>query len=246
MIIYFSGTGNSKHIAKLLANSLNDEIVDISTFTRKGEVATFVSATPYVLVVPAYASYIPLFVEKFIIDSTFTGNENFYVVMTCGSVISSGGVSMKIKPVLQDKGLVYKGIKQIRMPENFITMFAAPSKETAEKIVAKAESKLPAVIEIISSGKNFSRASFPSFFTFIENPIFYKYFVNDVSYYVTDECISCGKCEKVCPLSNVQMIDGKPVWKGNCTQCMACISSCPKNAIEYGNKTKKKRRYRLD
>ncbi len=37
---------------------------------------------------------------------------------------------------------------------------------------------------------------------------------------------------------------GKPVWGDNCTHCMACITLCPTQAIEYGKKTQKKRRYR--
>ena len=56
-------------------------------------------------------------------------------------------------------------------------------------------------------------------------------------------CIGCGKCEKVCPLDNIRLKKGKPEWGGDCTHCMACICSCPREAIEYGKKTLGKRRY---
>ena len=74
--------------------------------------------------------------------------------------------------------------------------------------------------------------------------MFNKYYLTDKKFYVKDNCISCGICEKKCPLGNIDIKDGKPLWKGNCTQCMACISYCPKEAIEYGKKSHGKRRYR--
>jgi NAD-dependent dihydropyrimidine dehydrogenase PreA subunit len=45
-------------------------------------------------------------------------------------------------------------------------------------------------------------------------------------------------------MGNITMQDGKPRWDNNCTQCMACIAYCPKQAIEYGKATKGKTRYR--
>lgn len=57
--------------------------------------------------------------------------------------------------------------------------------------------------------------------------------------------IICGECVKVCPLNNIQLIDGKPAWGKNCTHCMACINYCPTAAIEYGKQTKDKPRYHI-
>lgn len=56
-------------------------------------------------------------------------------------------------------------------------------------------------------------------------------------------CVGCGKCEKLCPLNNVELVDKKPVWHDRCTHCMACIGNCPVNAIQYGDITKDKEPY---
>ncbi|MBS5951111.1 MAG: EFR1 family ferrodoxin, partial [Clostridium sp.] len=56
----------------------------------------------------------------------------------------------------------------------------------------------------------------------------------------------CGKCVKLCPLNNIELVKGKPKWGEKCTHCMACISRCPKEAIEYKNKTKGRNRYYLE
>ncbi|WP_334304421.1 hypothetical protein [Paraclostridium sordellii] len=54
-----------------------------------------------------------------------------------------------------------------------------------------------------------------------------------------------GKCEALYPLNNINLKNQKPVWGNNCTHCMACICSCPTEAIEYKNNTQNKERYYL-
>lgn len=46
-----------------------------------------------------------------------------------------------------------------------------------------------------------------------------------------------GKCTENCMLHNIELKNGKPVWNGMCTHCMACICKCPTEAIEYGRHT---------
>ena len=45
---------------------------------------------------------------------------------------------------------------------------------------------------------------------------------------------------------NIHLENGRPVWGKNCTHCMACICDCPKEAIEYGKKSKGKPRYHFE
>ena len=72
---------------------------------------------------------------------------------------------------------------------------------------------------------------------------YYKLFVRAKAFKATDSCIGCGKCAALCPLGNITLRDKKPVWGSNCTHCTACINLCPKDAVEYGKKTRGKPRY---
>ena len=60
------------------------------------------------------------------------------------------------------------------------------------------------------------------------------------------DCIGCGQCAKRCPMNNVTLKDGKPVWGKACTHCMACICYCPVSAIEYGKKSVGQPRYHFE
>jgi len=43
-----------------------------------------------------------------------------------------------------------------------------------------------------------------------------------------DNCIGCGTCERHCPSSAIQMVDGRPaVNEARCLGCGACEYYCP-------------------
>ena len=44
------------------------------------------------------------------------------------------------------------------------------------------------------------------------NSLFYHFFVKADAFKVNNTCIGCNQCVKKCPLNNIQLIDGKPVW----------------------------------
>lgn len=66
----------------------------------------------------------------------------------------------------------------------------------------------------------------------------------DKNYLLSDACIHCGICQKVCPVNNIAYgQDKKPYFKHHCEQCLACIHSCPVKAINYKDKTQNRKRY---
>lgn len=48
--------------------------------------------------------------------------------------------------------------------------------------------------------------------------------------WVSDECISCGLCVRICPTRNFTM-QKKAVPQGRCTLCLRCENRCPAKAI---------------
>lgn len=244
MIIYFSGTGNSQYVAKKIKKETNYEILNLFEKVRNNDYSPIISNTPWILVAPTYAWRIPLILHKWLTKTKLNGNQDIYFVMTCAG--SNGYASKYLKELCENKGMNYKGCIPIIMPNNYIALSKTPNKKDSLKIIEKEEQKILNAVSYIKKDLPFPENHITlkdKLNSGILNDIFYSVFVHSKKFYATNKCISCGKCENVCPLKNIHLKEGKPIWGNNCTHCMACICSCPKAAIEYGKHTKNRERY---
>jgi len=247
MVVYFSGTGNSRCCAEIIAKELDDKIMDSAQFIRNGIAAELISDKPWVFVAPVYAWRMPRVFESFIRSGNFDGAREAYFLLTCGGDIGAAGIYAK--SLCEEKGLRYMGTLPLVMPENYLAMFPVPDEETSRRIVKIGLARSAKRAEIISKGEPFPEKKPEAKDKLLSGAInkgFYAYAVGDKKFRSTDKCIGCGKCEELCPLGNIAMRDGKPVWNGKCTHCMACISYCPTEAIEYGKTSVGKRRHRCE
>lgn len=244
MILYFTGTGNSRFLAHQLGNLLHDTVVDATDHIQKQSHPAFQSGKPYVFVSPTYAWRLPRVFETWIRKCSFAGSDKAYYVLNCGSDI--GAADEYIQKLSADIGFRHMGTAEIPMPENYIALFSAPGEAETETILNKAEKKAAAVARVIRTQQPFTPVKINALGHLTSgfvNDFFYKHIISAKKFYVTDGCISCGKCVTGCMLNNITLKDGKPVWGTECTHCMACICKCPVEAIEYGKHSKGLRRY---
>lgn len=244
MIIYFSGTGNSRYIAQRIADNIQDELVDANDKIKRRDTRTIKVNGRLVIVTPTYAWRIPWLVRDWIRKTHFQGVCQVWFVMNCGGEI--GNAAKYNRQLCEEKGFQYMGTAQIVMPENYIALFGTLEPEKARQIVADAEPIINYAIRQIAAGSAFPTPRNNLYDRIMSGPvnrIFYPLCVKANAFHATDDCISCGKCVKLCPLNNIKLKNGKPVWGKKCTHCMACISYCPKRAIEYGKKSSEKERY---
>lgn len=244
MILYFSGTGNSAYAGKYIAHSIGDEAIDLFDKIRDNDHQTMESDKPWVVAAPIYAWQLPHVVRDWMKKTELKGSKDIYFVMTCGDSI--GNCEKYLRKLCGEIGMNFRGCAEVVMPENYIALFKAPDKETAERILNGAERKLKRTAEFIAARDDIPRENpgvMGKLLSGAVNKLFYPMIVKDKKFYAKADCTGCGLCSKKCPLSNIAMVDGKPKWKGNCTHCMACISYCPEEAIEYGKASRGKRRY---
>ena len=247
MILYFSGTGNSKYVAKRIADALGDALVNLNDRIKASDTSLVETGERVIIVTPTYAWRIPRVVRDWLRKTELRGAKQVWFVMTCGSEI--GNADKYNRELCAEKAISCMGTAQIVMPENFIAMFNAPTVEEARRIVAKAEPFIDRAIAAIRAGHIFSpprKKLYDRIASSAVNPVFYPLFVKANSFTASDVCIGCGKCEKLCPLNNITLQNARPVWGSNCTQCMACICYCPTRAIEYGKKSVGKPRYHFE
>lgn len=246
MIFYFSGTGNSQFIAEVICEELEDEIISINEKMKNKTIDTFYSNKPYVFVVPTHAYRVPRIVQKYIQAIILKGSQDIYFVLTCGG--SVGNAHVYAKQLAKDKDMNFKGLASIQMPENYIALFHAPTDEKAKIIIQKGEKQAKNISQYIINHQDFPKRRSTVLgwvLSTVSNPLFYRWIVKDKGMKVTNQCIGCHQCANLCPVNNIDMIRNRPVFQHHCIHCMACICSCPTEAIVYKNRTQNKNHYLL-
>ena len=249
MILYFSGTGNSRYIAQLLSEYCSDELGSLNKHMRQRRLEpytaqyAFSSETPFVIVCPTYCWHIPKVLEEFLLDSRFLGSREMYFILTCGS--GTGQAARHAEEICRRLSMEFMGLTSVLMPENYITLFHAPEPDDAVGLIRAARPQVQNIAQQIlihhTIRDSYAGPAMPAPLY----KLFYKFFVHDRRFRVKDNCIGCSACARLCPMANIRMRDGRPVWMGGCTQCQSCIGVCPVDAIEFGHRTKGKRRYYL-
>jgi len=148
--------------------------------------------------------------------------------------------------ITKEKGLNFRGVVPVVMPENYIARYDVPDEKESAEIISKARPVLREAVSFIRMNEDF-----PEVPVNLEgkaksstvNTFFYRTIVKDKDFFTSEKCISCGKCAEGCVMNNIRLENGRPVWGGNCTHCMACICGCPQEAIEYGKKSRGQPRY---
>lgn len=247
MIFYYSGCGNSRFVAKSIAETLGDELVFIPQADREGK-------TDYALkpgerlgfVFPIYSWRPPQLVLDFVERLRLAGTPSYtYMVVTYGD--DAGMTEQVMDGALDRLGLKLDGAFGLTMPNTYVNMsfMNTDSPEVAQRKIDESKQRLVGVKQAIAERKCVSevnRGGAPRLKTFVIGKGFTQW-VSDKKYYSTDACVSCGKCVEVCPLQNIGLENGRPRWHGHCTHCEACYHYCPQNAVQFGKVTRGKGQY---
>ena len=153
MVLYFSGTGNSRYVARRIAEALHEPLFSINDRVKANDTAPVSTGRQLIVVSPTYGWRLPRVVRDWLLQTEFPEAEQVWFVMTCGSEI--GNAARYNRQLARQKKLRYMGTAQIVMPENYIAMFNAPQVEEARQIVARAEPDIDNVIAAVRENRAF-------------------------------------------------------------------------------------------
>ena len=114
MIFCFSGTGNSRYIARRFAEALQEPITDLNAKIRTRDTSPIHTGRDVIFIVPTYAWRIPRVISDWLIKTEFASAERIWFVMDCGSEI--GDAAKYNRRLAEQKNLQYMGTTQIVMP----------------------------------------------------------------------------------------------------------------------------------
>lgn len=257
MIFYFSGTGNTRHVAKRLAERTGERLFNLADELRKDSGEGFLHYTLETdervgFAFPVHSWGPPSIVMDFVKRLALDNYENHYCyfVCTCGDDV--GETCDLLKQGLAKRGYRLDAGFNVFMPNTYVSFpgFDIDDEETTVRKMREAEPRIAQIGEMIASRKQscfeLMKGACPWLKSYVVRPMFNRFLLTDKPFKVTDDCISCGKCAAVCPTGNIKMVDGRPQWQGHCTNCLACYHYCPAHAIMYGNLTRRKGQYNYE
>ena len=250
MIFYFSGTGNSKHVAEQLAAMLGERLVAIAEAVAEGTL-TFALAEGESVgwVFPTYSWGPAPVAADFASRVQLQGccaHTYCYMVTTCGDEVGET-VTMFAKSL---GNIRLKAAFSVQMPNNYILLpgFDVDDKALERSKVEASAARIKAVAEAIAAQREIIDVvvgPWRRLKSRLIYPLFRRFAMSDKAFASNAEvCTRCGLCARVCPANNITLDGGSlPRWHGNCTMCLSCIHRCPVRAIEYGKATRSKGRY---
>jgi ferredoxin len=240
IIFVFTGTGNSLKAARDIAAELGDcDIVSMGNSTQY-DLRSGYETIGFVL--PTYYRGEPRKVTEFIKRLNLEQNKNayYFAVATAGKY--DGNTLCHIKNLLKKKEITLHYGRALDMFSNYV--IAYEMRNTVEEETKQADSDLKPILSAIRNKETNQISGMEPL-----QEIAYRILINfppkmDKNYTISDDCIKCGICAKVCPVDNIGIDkDGRPFFKHHCEQCVACVQFCPKRAINYKDKTQTRKRY---
>lgn len=251
MILYFTGSGNSRAVAEKLGRKLGETVVSITD--QPPEKLVFEGET-FGFVFPIYSWGTPLIVTDYIRNLNPKAVEvikkkDCWMICTCGD--DTGMAPEMYKKSLADRGLELSAGWSLTMPNTYVVLpgFDVDSKELEIEKLQKTEKRLSEIGSKILNREweeSYCRGSLPRLKSLIF-PLFNRWGINTEKWHFTADCIQCGVCSDVCPKGNIKIMSvgdkTGPVWGKDCISCLACYNCCPKHAVQYGSITKSKGQY---
>ncbi len=240
-ILYFTSTGNCLAVAKKIGGRL----CSIPQMNKTKEY-TF-SDDSIGIICPVYGLCIPPYVQEFIKKAQFNCSYLFGII-TYGFI--DGAVCKQMEALGKEKEKSFDYLNTLKMAENYLPQFEMGKeirKWSGEKGKKEQEEKLNQILADINSKK--TSIHHDTYLDQLLTKAHEKSYAYNCGigmtkhYHVEEGCKGCGICTKVCPMHNIQIVNGKPVFGESCISCLACTQNCPQNAIRLTNE-KSRKRYR--
>ena len=242
MIFYFTGTGNSMYAAE----KLDSEVMSIPQMMKSRRFDF--KAERIGIVCPVYGHEMPNMVKEFIGKAEFN-TDYFFIILTYGKR-HCNAVELAQK-ALEASGKKADYIATMLMVDNFLPVFDMNEETSLDKAVDKQldvirkniENKTHSIEKVTLKDRTTHNIFMASLRKMIgKNPPETLW----ADFKITDACIGCGICTKVCPSGCITLKNQVAIHSGNgCQACYACIHACPKMAIQFNSNEKNSRaRYR--
>lgn len=263
-LLYFSGTGNTDHVARYLAQHLTDALessLDIDVRPVEWQPADQVRGFELLAVgFPVYAANSPGLFQDYL--DRLPPGEGRGAFAFCTKGAYAGGAVERTLQRLAARSYVPLGGGSVIMPgtdglalisnDSWLARKALEKDydhlQDADRMVDDMTAKIGQLIE--GHAPETLRLSLPprARGTWLDQLWAWTYklaegYARD-RLHADNRCTACGLCERICPVQNIELSNGQPQFASRCMLCLRCLHACPQEAIQVGRLTVGKFRWR--
>jgi ferredoxin len=178
----------------------------------------------------------PNIVTRFVKNLIMTNhNPYLFSVATYGG--GAPGAANAVRKYL-DKGKP-DYVATVKMVENYLPGYKV---NDTREVHQRAEERLERIIRDIEGRKKRHGAGYTPLNSIVRRFLPANDPACDKKFVLSPSCTGCGICAKACPVDNIEIHGGHPLFLHRCEHCLSCLHCCPSRAIDYG-KTAGKERY---
>lgn len=235
-IYYFSGTGNTRHVAGLMRDEFRAaehdcEIIPMEKYTQKTKDLSFGDYDLVGIGFPVHAFDAPWLVYDFI-ELLPRQRTAYFLFKTAGDPFLLGGSTHRLRREIAGKGWIIRHESLFVMPPN---LGGNASEERINDMLLQAGIHTREVVVEILSGKKvlLKDSGIQRCFSLINRGETLGTRMGSKNWVVSASCTLCGKCMRNCPTKNIAISGNKVLFKSNCVFCMKCRGYCPVSAISH-------------
>ena len=241
-IYYFSATGNSLAVARDMAQRLKAGLTPATRTMDRESIHSTAGAIGFVF--PIYDFKPPPIMDDLVRKIEQLDSKYLFAVCTYG--IAPARSLRQFDKVIRSCGGHLSAGFSVGMPHNGIGSGAVTPAQQ-ETMFKDWQDRVDEVCTAIAGRENGRIESshllfdlfeprivrmLPSALKLVKQAVFKG--ITSLGFTPTQACNSCGICARICPVDNIEIVDGKPVWSDHCAGCFACLNWCPQEAITLG------------
>lgn len=239
LILYFSGTGNTKAVAAELYNALllRDYSVEIHSMEERFNPSLY-SYDFLIVGFPKYYEYPVLYAMEYLKHNLAKREHCIPTMAYCTQAGHSLTDFSGLENLLTRKNHRLITAKSFPYANNLLifSMFRPTAPDVMKINITDLKLQIKPLLDEFLLGKECKENVkwFNSLLYHLTAVVFTKLMpIAGMKFSASEECIGCKICANNCPMNNIRMIQNKPEFGRECIFCMRCINTCPVNAILY-------------
>jgi len=244
LILYFSGTGNTKHIARLFSKAMAAGCFSIEDGIAFNDAISAHDVIAFCY--PIYGSRAPLIMRAFVAKhmEALKGKK---LIILVSQVLFSGDGARALTDLFPEGHIEVLYAEHFLMPNNVcnVAFVRQTSERASQKRFIAAQKKIDRIRRDLQMGvvkrRGFSAASRllgriqgkpwqgDSKNAFAEKNTMEGRAMRGIK--ISGRCTACGLCVRACPMNNLERRQNRISHKNNCTACFRCVNLCPRQAI---------------